>query len=85
MRQLATFRGLAILGTVIGHAPQWGIAAIWFWGHRCGKIEADPYLNWVGSAGYYGLLALVQLSLFVVPLFALLSGNSSDLSKRRCW
>ena len=72
-RKLSLLSGLAILAVVLNHASGWGFTAMIWWADQYRPV-ATPCFDQLGSAEYFGLLAIGQLALFSVPAFLFVSG-----------
>ncbi len=72
-RRLLLLNGLAILSVILFHAAGWGFTAMFSWTHRYLPVQS-PNFDQAGSAAYYALRVLEQLSVFSIPAFLLVSG-----------
>jgi probable poly-beta-1,6-N-acetyl-D-glucosamine export protein len=72
-RRLLLLNGLAILAVVCNHAAGWGYTAMFWWTDRYQNV-AVPNFDQMGSAAYYALLLVKQLTVFSVPAFLFVSG-----------
>ncbi len=72
-RKLFLLNGLAIQAVVANHASGWGITAMFWWAHRYLPVES-PNFDQLGSASYWLLVLLKQLTVFSVPAFLFVSG-----------
>lgn len=73
IRQLLQLNGIAILGVIFYHAAGWGFTAMFAWAHRYLPAGSPPFSQ-VGSASYYALRAVEQLTVFSLPTFLFVSG-----------
>lgn len=73
IKRLLIISGIAIVAVVCNHAAGWGYTALFWWSHRYSSI-LPPNLDQVGSASYFLLGILRQLSVFAVPSFLFISG-----------
>jgi peptidoglycan/LPS O-acetylase OafA/YrhL len=72
-RRLLQLNGLAILAVVVNHATGWVFTAMFWWAHRFRPVES-PNFDQVGSWDYYGMLGIMQLTVFAVPAFLFVTG-----------
>jgi hypothetical protein len=73
VRKLLGISELAILGVLLFHAAGWGFIAMFAWTNRSLPVAAaDGFLP--GDLAYYGLRAIEQLVVFVIPAFLFVSG-----------
>jgi hypothetical protein len=80
MRRLGLFRGLAAIAIVLSHSTLAQMVALGYWAQRFGRDGPVPDLGWIGSSTYYGLIGVLQLSLFGVPVFIFASGFHTQYS-----
>jgi len=69
-RRLLYLSGLAILAVILFHAAGIGFVAMFAWSHRYAPATADPG----GSASYWALRGMEQVSVFSIPAFMFVSG-----------
>jgi surface polysaccharide O-acyltransferase-like enzyme len=74
IRHLLLLNGLAVLAVVGQHASGWGFTAMFWWTGRYQPVTAIPDFGELGSATYYALRALEQLTIFAPPAFLFVSG-----------
>ena len=72
-KRLLLLNGAAILCVVLFHATGFGYTAMFAWAHRYRPVAAPNY-DEVGSAAYYGLRLIEQLTVFSIPAFLFVSG-----------
>ncbi|MCC7175192.1 MAG: acyltransferase [Bryobacterales bacterium] len=70
---LLALNGLAILSVVVSHACGTGFIAMFWWTHRYLPVDV-PNFSRIGSADYWLLRAMEQLTGFAVPAFLFVSG-----------
>lgn len=74
MKSMYVLRGIATIAVIVGHAIGWvylGQSWVLAQGVSTGPMDL---LNQVGSPGFHGLYAVIQLSYFAVPAFLFASG-----------
>jgi len=72
-KRLSILNGWAILAVVCNHATNWGYIAMFWWVDRYRPVTA-PNFDQLGTAAYYSLAAIQDLTLFCVPAFLFASG-----------
>ncbi len=72
-KRLLLLNGLAILAVVCNHATAYVYISM-FWWTNCYRPVTVPNYDQLGSAAYYGTVAIQELTLFSVPAFLFVSG-----------
>lgn len=73
IRRLLLLNGVAIVAVILFHSAGWGFIAMNFWTDRYLPV-AVPNFDQMGSASYFLLRAIEQLSLVAIPSFLFVSG-----------
>jgi membrane-bound acyltransferase YfiQ involved in biofilm formation len=72
-KRLLLLNGLAILAVVFNHASSYIYLSMFWWTTSYRQVTVPNY-DQLGSAAYYGVVAIQQLTLFSVPAFLFVSG-----------
>lgn len=73
IKRFLYLNGLAILGVLLFHAGGWGLTAMFAWSDRFLPAAVSAQSQ-IGSASYYFLKAVEQISIFSIPAFLFVSG-----------